>query len=198
LLSAQLSSAYDHAQQAANQLHGARPIQVINSQTTSVGLGLLVQTAAEALAGGSSITDTERLVRALIPHVYTLICTPSLSYLHYAGFLDHAQAAIGEMMGIYPIFTLEEGRLTPLDKVRNYRYALEYFQEFLEEYDDLKHIALLQSNPPNAQEARILRQFAQECFPDTSYSEHAMNLPFSILFGPKAMSLIVVENPPND
>ena len=195
LLSAQLSDAYDNAQQAAGQLQGARPIIVINSQTTSVGLGLLVQTAAEALSEGHSIVEAERIVRAMIPHVYTLICAPSLSYLHYAGFLDHAQATIGEMMGIYPIFTLEEGRLTPMEKVRNYRYALEYFQEFLEEYDDLRHIALLQSIPPNAQEARILRQSAQECFPDTSYTEHAMNLPFSILFGPKTMSLIVVENP---
>ena len=198
LLSAQLSDAYENAQKAANLLKGARPIQVINSQATSVGLGLLVQAAAESLSGGSTIIEAERLVRSMIPHVYTLICTPSLSYLHYAGFLDHAQATIGEMMGIYPIFTLEEGRLTSLDKVRNYRYALEYFQEFLEEYDDLRHITLLQSIPPNTQEARILRQFAQECFPDISYTEHAMNLPFSILFGPKAMSLIVVENPTDD
>jgi DegV family protein with EDD domain len=195
VLSAQLSNVFDNAALAAQALQGARPIQVVNSQTTSVGLGLLVQAAAEMVEKGGTIVEAERLVRQMIPHIYTLVCSPSLSYMHYAGFLDHAQATLGEMLGIYPIFTLEEGRLTPLDKVRNYRYALEFFQEFLEEYDDLKHIALLQSSPGNVQESRTLRQFAQECFPHTSYTEHAMNVPFAMLFGPKAWSMIVAENP---
>lgn len=198
LMSGQLSGAYENAQEAAEHLQGARPIQVINSQTTSIGLGILVQVAAEAIEQGMSVTDTERLIRQMIPHIYTLVCTPSLSYLHYSGFADHAQAAVGEMLGIYPIFTLEEGRLTPLDKVRGYRYALDYYQEFIEEFDNLRHIALLQGSPSVSPETKMLRQFAQECFPNTKYTEHTMNLPFALLFGPRALSLMVVEDPDED
>ena len=34
--------------------------------------------------------------------------------------------------------------------------------------------------PPNQQEARMLREFVQESFPDTPFSEHAFNLPLVI------------------
>ncbi len=32
------------------------------------------------------------MVRSLIPHTYMMICTPGLSYMYYAGFVDQAQA----------------------------------------------------------------------------------------------------------
>ena len=193
LLSEQLHSTCSNAMQAASALQSCTNVQVINSQTTSVGLGLLVQTAAEAIAGGASPAHAERLVRSMIPHVYTIICSQGLSYLHYSGFLDHAQARIGEMLGLLPLFTLEEGKLTPLEKVRSLRQVLDFFQEFLSEFDHLRHIALLQGTLGFGSEARLLRQFAQENYAKTPYSEHTFNTPLASLLGPRSLCLIAAE-----
>jgi DegV family protein with EDD domain len=173
---------------------GRITFQVVDSLTTSAGLGILVQAAAESVAKGASLAEAERLVRSLIPHIYAVLCTPGVSYLHYSGFLDRAQAAVGEMLGLYPLFSIEEGNLTPLEKVRNHRQTLDYFQEFLEEFDTLQHIAFLQSaTGSNPQDGRILRDHAQDHFLHTPFSEHTINLAVSTLFGPSTLALFVVE-----
>lgn len=193
LQAASISDAYLHAIQAVTALQGGYSIQVVNSQTTSAGLGTLVQIAAEAITNGASVTEAEHLVRSQVPHTYTIFCAPGLSYLFYAGIVDRAQAVVGEMLNFLPVFTLEEDQLTALEKVRNYRATMDYFTEFLEEFEDLRHIALIQSIPPLIQETRGLRQLFQEMHPNTSYSEHNLNPPLATVFGPRLLGLIIVE-----
>ncbi len=195
LMSAQLSEVYGCVNRVADELKGRVRVQMIDSQTTSVGLGILVQTAAEAAAGGMSSAEIERLIRSMIPHIYMVVCTPGLSYLSYAGYIDHAQATLGEMLNLLPIFAMEEGHLTALEKVRNHRNMLDFFQEFLDEFDSIQHIALLQSVQPNTQDSRLLREHAEDFFSGTPFSEHSINLPLATLLGPRTQGLIVVENP---
>ena len=99
----------ERALEAQKLVNGRIRLQIVDSETISVGLGILVQAAADAAARGTSLAETERLVRSLIPHIYAVLCTPGLSYLHASGFLDRAQAGVGEMLGLYPIFAIEEG-----------------------------------------------------------------------------------------
>ncbi|HEY9089956.1 MAG TPA: DegV family protein [Anaerolineaceae bacterium] len=195
LLSAQLSNVYASVARAADEVKGRIRVQMIDSQTTSVGLGILVQIAAEAAAAGIHPVEIERLVRSMIPHIYMVVCTPGLSYLSYAGYIDHAQATLGEMLNLLPIFTLEEGHLTPLEKVRNHRNMLDFFTEFLDEFDAIQHIAFLQSVQPSQADSRLLREHAEDFFEQTPFSEHTINLPLATLLGPRTQGLIVVENP---
>jgi DegV family protein with EDD domain len=195
LTSANLTRAFENAQLAQKGVQGRVKISMIDSQTTSVGLGLLVQTAAEAAAKGKSAFDIERLVRSMVPHTYMMICTPGLSYLHYAGIVDPAQAFVGEMLGLMPIFTLEEGQISAVEKVRNMRGLVDFMQEFIIEFDNLIHIAFIQSVPGQPHEARIMREHVQNTFPQTPFSEHSINLPLATLIGPRSLGLVVVEKP---
>ncbi len=191
--SAALSPVFAHAQEAAESLRGGLEIQIINSQTISAGLGFLVETATSAAVRGVPAQEIEYEVRSLIPHIYNVMCIPGLTYLHYNGFVDRAQAVINEMLGLYPIFAIEEGHLTPMEKLRNHRHTLNYFQEFLDEFDNLQHIALLQSSTPGQQEAQALRDHAREVFPGTAFTTHSLNLPLATLFGPRSMGLFAIE-----
>jgi DegV family protein with EDD domain len=192
--SSKLNDSYTNAVEAASNVRGKVDIEIIDSQTTSVGLGFLVETAAEAAFRGKSGTEVEELVRSLIPRIYSVLCTPSLSYLYYNSFVDRGQAAISEMLGLYPMFAIEEGKLTPLEKLRNQRQVLSYFQEFMDEFDRVQHIALLQNLPPTPQDALFLREHAHENFPKTPFTTHPINLPLATLFGPRTLGLFVVEN----
>jgi DegV family protein with EDD domain len=195
LTSASLSQAFQNALQAAEATRGRVKVSVIDSQTTSIGLGLLVQNAAEAVAQGQAVADVESMVRSLIPHIYMMICTPGLSYMYYAGFIDQAQAFVGEMLGLMPIFTLEEGQISAVEKVRNTRSLVDFMQEFVCEFDELQHIAFIQSNPGLSHEARLMREHAQSCFPQAPFSEHTINLPLAALIGPRSVGLVVIEKP---
>ncbi|GAP14597.1 EDD domain protein, DegV family [Longilinea arvoryzae] len=193
LISSQLSETYQNAVKAAEDTQGRSTITVIDSQTISIGLGILVQTAAGFLEEGRTAVDVEKRIRYMIPHIYTLLCTPGLTYLDHAGFIDPSQATVGELLGLLPIFSLEEGKLSPLEKTRNYRAVLDFFQEFIDEFDQLDYIALLQNGSFSNSDLRQLRQHAEESYSAAQYIEHMLNLPMATLFSPKCVGLFVIE-----
>lgn len=195
LSSADLTLAYHNSIEAIKLIQANTAIQVINSQTFSSGLGILVQHGAELIAKGANLVEADRLLRQLIPHVYTLICSPCLSYLHNSGAIEFHQATVGEILNLYPIFSLEEGNLHALCKVRNFRHAQDFFQEFIEEFEALSHISLIKGTNFQGIDNRLLRQFVMEFFPETPFSEHRLNPFHATLFGPKSVGLIVVEKP---
>jgi DegV family protein with EDD domain len=192
-LAASLSPVGRYAGEAAAQYTNHATIQVVDSQTTAIGLGLLVQIAAEAATAGAPIHEIERLVRAAIPRVYMLFCIPEMNYLAEAGYLSRSQAVIGEMMGLLPIFVLEEGRLTPMLKVRTQRHLLESFQEFIDEFNDPYHVALIQGTNHMHLRARPLREYVEGSFPSTPFSVHTIGAYLSALFGPQCVGLVVME-----
>lgn len=194
-ISSMLNSTMEHALSASVQSgHHAR-VEVVDSQSTGVGLGLLVQAAAGLAATGAGLKEIEHQVRTSIPCIYTLFCVPELSHLAQAGFLERSQAHAGEMLGLLPIFVLEDGRLTPTQKVRTPRHLFESFQEFLGEFDNPAHIALLRGGDHTTIRTRPLRQFVQVTFPDTPFSEHSLSQPLAALFGPQSIGLVVLEKP---
>lgn len=192
--SSQLFPLFLRVQEALVSFSGRVQIQLIDSQSTSIGLGFLVQSAVDAIQRNYSSTEVEHLVRSLISRIYAILCTPGLSYLNRAGFVDHSQATVGEMLGLMPIFALEEGHLTPLEKVRNRRQVLDAFQEFLDEFENLQHIALVQNIAPNSQDGRLLREHALDSFPRTPFTEHSINLAMASLLGPQTSCLFAIES----
>lgn len=193
VLSSHLSDTYRNALAAAEETQGRSTITVIDSETISIGLGILVQSAAGLLEQGRPVVDVEKRIRHMIPHIYTLLCTPGLTYLSNAGFIEPSQANVGELLGLLPVFSLEEGKLSPLEKMRNYRAVLDFFQEFVDEFDNLDYIALLQNGSFSNPDLRQLRQHADESFSSAQYIEHMLNLPVATLFGPKCVGLFAIE-----
>lgn len=193
--SAHLTPVFENSIKAVKLIQGETNIQVIDSHTIATGLGMVVQSASEFISNGANLTDADRHVRQLIPHIYTLFCVPCMKYLYNIGVLEYSQAEIGEMLNLHPIFTLEEGYPQAICKVRNFRHAQDYFQEFIEEYDDLVHISLLKGTNTQGIDNRVLKLFVQENFPETPFSEHRINPFLGAIFGPRSLGLIVFERP---
>ena len=193
-ISSSLCACYNTAVAAFETLNGKLPVHLIDSQTFSVGQGLLVTAAAEAIVNDFSPVEIDREIRSLIPNIYATICTPGLSYLYHNELVDRAQAAIIELLGLYPIFALEEGKLVPMEKLKSYRHAVGFFQEFLDEFDHLKHIAFIQGSIPTSLELRLLRETSGHGNVKVPFTKHTLNLPLSVLFGPNSLGLIALEN----
>ncbi len=193
-LSSALSPTTRHAQEAAIQYNNQTAVQIFDSQTTAIGLGLLVQAVADAVVRGAAFQEIEHWLRAAIPRIYMLICIPELTYLAEAGYLAYSQAVVGEMMGLLPIFTVEDGRLTPMEKVRTQRHLFELFQEFMEEFENPSHIALMYGTNHLTLRTRPLRVYVQENFPRTPFSEHPINPHVAALFGPRSIGLVIMES----
>ncbi len=157
-LSSHLNPLVNIAEEVANNLRGTVDIQIIDSRTTSIGLGFLVQKVAELIRSGNPSHEINKYLRLMIPNVYSILCIPGLSYLHNNHFLDLGQAIIGELLGIFPLYSIEEGKLSPFGKARNLRNTVDYFVEFSEEFEKITEIALLQTAPPNSLLSQMLKE----------------------------------------
>lgn len=193
-LSSALNPTHSHALSASKQFSNGAPVEVMDSQTTSIGLGTLVQMAAQAASEGAGLKEIDRLLRASIPRVYLLLCISELTYLARAGLMDYAQTLVGEIMGILPIFTFEEGQLVPMEKVRTPRHLFEAFQDFIGEFEAPAQIALVNSSGRGNLRTSSLLQFVKETFPETLYSEHPIQPHLAELFGPHTIMLVVLDS----
>jgi DegV family protein with EDD domain len=193
LISSQLSQAVANAKEAAEAAKGPAEIHIIDSQTTAIGLGYIVQAAAEAALYDNSGAKIHRMIRGLNPHIYSVFCLQNLTYLSHSGYLDPAQAMVGEMLGIIPFFILENGRLVPIQKIRNSRHLVDILHEFLSEFDLLKHIAIVQGTPPYEQEVRNLKERLNEDFPSTTFSEHNLGIVLASMLGPRSLGMFMLE-----
>lgn len=193
LHSSKLSQTFTNAKKAAEIIQGQVPLQIIDSQTTAIGLGLLVQAAAEAIEDGMRIAEIDRHIRSIIPRIYSVFCIEGLTYMEKSGYLGTSQALIGEFLNVLPIYIFDNGQLTPTQKARNYRHLVDILHEFLTEFEELKHIALLQGVPPFETETRTLRERISEDFPDTALSEHTISAALASILGPRSLGMFVMQ-----
>ncbi len=193
LISSHLSPTLENAQKAVETAKSAATIHLVDSLTTAVGLGLLVQTAASAAQQGLPGAQISRLVRGLTPHVYTVFCLHNLSYLSRSGFLDPAQAVVGEMLEVVPFSILENGYLVPVQKVRGSRQLVDLLCEFVMEFNEVRHVALIQGVPSFEQEARLLRERLSGIYRPNTFSEHTLGVALAAMLGPHSLGLVVME-----
>ena len=194
LMSSHLSHAVNHALQAAQVPKSPASIHIVDSQTCAVGLGFLVHSAAEAIQRGLPPAEISRMIRGLTRHIYAIFCLPDLSYLARAGQLDPAQAVVGEMLGMLPLFIMENGNLVHTYKIRSPRHMVDIMFEFIAEFEHLRHLAILQGLPFFEQEAHNIRERIHQNIRAVPFSEHTLPLSLATMLGPRAIGLMAVES----
>jgi DegV family protein with EDD domain len=154
--SAHINPTVNNAQAASQKFLGRCSIQVIDSQTLSSGLGLLVEAAVRAAEDGADLDEVVRIVRGMVPRLYLVVFVADLTYLERSGLVSRSQALLGNMLGILPFLTMEEGKLVPMEKVRSRPRAVEKIVEFISEFSDLEHLVLFQGQPEATDETRLI------------------------------------------
>jgi DegV family protein with EDD domain len=191
--SSKLSQASANATAASQQFLGRCNIQVIDSESVSTGLGLLVQAASDAIAEGLGFDDIVRVVRGMIPRLYMVSFLDDLSYLERNGLVSRSQAILGNMMGVIAFLTLEEGKLIPMEKVRSRPRAIEKLTEFVSEFSILSHLSILESSSSPSEEARGLAERIRFLHPDTPISISCYGPSLATLVGTNSLGVVVLE-----
>ena len=129
-LSAKLSGTYDSAISARNALPTA-PIDVIDSRTISVGLGLMLQEAVTMIEASASRDEiVARLIR-MREQIRIYFVLETLEYLQRGGRIGKAQAFVGTLLKFKPLLAIVDGEVVPVTRVRSRAKALETLQETL-------------------------------------------------------------------
>jgi len=158
-LSSELSGTLESAHAAKMQLDSSVPIHIVDSRSTSMGLGFLVLAAAEMAADGLDASQIAARVEALAPKMNVLFVVDTLEYLHKGGRIGGAERFLGSLLQIKPLLHVAEGRVDALEKARTKRRAVARLLEIMQERIDGAHEAKIAVVHCAAQEAALeLRQ----------------------------------------
>jgi DegV family protein with EDD domain len=189
--SSALNDVAEVAREAAASFAGRQRIVVLDTASTSIGVGLIVEAAANAAAAGASLAEVVRIVRGMIPHMYALILSDSLTFLEAWGRLGPAQTLLGTMLGLKPIATMEDGDLLPVEKVRTYGRAIDKLFEFIIEFPHVEQMYLLEHQFES--EAAQLLERLEVAFPDREFPVIGYPPSLAVHIGPKALGVLVYE-----
>ncbi len=184
-MSSKMSDTYANAMAAAQSMLGRCRIQVVDSRSTSVGLGILVEAAAREAEAGRPLDAIVRLVRGMIPHIYAVFFVETLEYLERSRRIGQAQSILGTMLGIKPLLIIEEGEVIPLEKVRTRARAVDKLFEFIAEFIRIEHNF--------SEETAMLLERLEILFPDREFPVYTYGPSLATHLGPSAMGVIVYE-----
>jgi len=193
--SAKLSSIHREAQIAARGFLGRCDIIVIDSETISLGLGLLVQKMAQWTHQSMSLDDIVRRTRGMIQRIYIALATDTLDYLEHSRRISATQAILGNMLDIRPFLTMEKGEIIPLEKVRKGGWGLDKLTEFANEFSNIERIAILQSTHYPTEKTKELQERLEGIAPGHEFPILLYGPLLASHIGPDGTGLIVYENP---
>jgi DegV family protein with EDD domain len=130
LLSSRLSGTYESAVQAQADLPD-RPIDVIDSLSISVGLGLMVQEALAMVDASASRAEIVRRMQNIRHTINILFTLDTLEYIQRGGRIGKAQALVGTLLKFKPLLGIQAGEVIPVGRVRTKRKALEAMLDHL-------------------------------------------------------------------
>jgi len=147
-LSSHLSGTMQSAQVAAAATVDVCPVQVIDSQSASMGQGNLCLTAARRAADGDSLESIVAEVVDRRDRTKLFAALDTLEFLKRGGRVGNARALLGTMLSIKPIIELSTGIVEETAKVRTRSKALRVLAEKAGE-EQIEHLAVLHGNAPD-------------------------------------------------
>lgn len=93
-------------------------IHIIDSGTASMGISILAKLAVDAAAAGKSGAEIVAEVERRRQDVLLYVALDTLEYLKRGGRISPARAAIGGMLSVKPIITIEDGVVDTADRPR--------------------------------------------------------------------------------
>lgn len=129
-ISAKLSQTYNSALIAKENLEG-RPIDIVDSKSTSIGLGLLVEEAVSMAEAGATRQEIVARLTKMREEIRIIFVLETLEYLEKGGRIGKAQAFVGTLLKFKPLLGIVDGEVVPVARVRSRAKALEALQELL-------------------------------------------------------------------
>lgn len=192
-VSGRLSETCRIASLATEFLLGRCQTVIVDSLTSSLGLGILATAAAQAGAEGQSLEKVVHLMRAMIPRIYGVFFTEDLEYLERAGRIGRAQSLLGSMLGIKPFLIIEEGEIIPMEKVTTRERVIDKLVEFVGEFASVEQLGVVQSGGETMEETRSLLERLHLLFPGKEFPVVLYDPVLAHHIGPNNIGLIIYE-----
>ncbi len=162
-ITSKLSGTYNSAVQGKKMVGNRCPIEVVDSQTLSIAVGLMVIQASKMAKSGMSLQQIVDELGKIIPNVHLLILFDTLKYLVKGGRVGKAKGLVGSVLNVKPLLAVRDGELVPSGQVRTRSKGIDRLLDFVKNAKEIQDLAILYSTTPD--EAQALVERTSSMFP---------------------------------
>ncbi|MEJ2513266.1 MAG: DegV family protein [Anaerolineales bacterium] len=161
-ISSKLSGMYTSAVQAKEMFPDAK-IEVVDSLTGTMTIGLSLTKVAEAIKAGASLQECRQILEHALANTGVLLTVDTLEYLHRGGRIGGATKFLGSALKLKPILEVVNGSFEGLEKVRTRSKALDRLVDLtLERIGDRRPIEIAALHADARQVAEdVIEKFTQ-------------------------------------
>ncbi|GAB4538701.1 MAG: DegV family protein [Anaerolineales bacterium] len=160
-ISETLSATVNSARIAAKQFTQI-PVTVLDSTQLSLGMGFLVEKAAQLAHAGKDMQEILSALQETMKRAYVFAALNTLEYLRRSGRMNFALATFGEFLQLKPLVHMNMSSATA-HRARTRSKAMAQLFEWLKEYAPYQKLAILHAGVE--EEARALYHLAKSFFP---------------------------------
>lgn len=186
-ISSKLSGTCNSAIQGQNMTAGKCPIEVIDSQTLTMGLGMISIAAAKAANEGGSMEQVVAVVKEMIPRIHLLFTLDTLKYLALGGRIGKAKALLGSVLNVKPILAIKDGEVLPASQVRSRSKGIDRLVEFAQSAKNVQDLAVIYNTTPD--EAQTLVERVTPFFPEGEIMKVRLGPMLGVHAGPGALAV---------
>ena len=168
------------------------PIEVIDSLSTTMGLGSLVLTAARQIQQGLNPENVVENIKRIRGNVRVLITLNTLEFLQRGGRIGKVTALLGSLLKIKPMIEVVDGGVAPLGKTRSRRSAIkELLQRAMEVLDQGGQWIVSVMHTDALQEAEEMLNVLKERYPQIEFYLGEAGPTLGCHVGPEALGIII-------
>ena len=147
-ISGKLSGTCNSAIYGAKEVKDGCPIEVIDSGTVSMALGLVVKAAATMAKEGRGLKYIVKEVNRIIKEMDIMVIFDSLKYLAKGGRIGKAKALMGSLLNVKPVLKMKDGEFDPSGRVRKRAEGVVKLINYAKGAGEVKELAVIHSTTP--------------------------------------------------
>ena len=188
-----MSGAYQASMAAAEDMREKYPdanVIVIDTLCGCIGLGMITYLAVLKKREGLSLTEVADYVENIKLSICHFFTVDDLKYIQKTGRISHLTAIVGGIIGVKPVFILDnDGRVCNDKKQRGRKAAIKYLADIADKkmIDD-KYIFIVHADAEA--DAMILKDMVQKTHPDSEIFVNQVGPILGNNTGPGALAVI--------
>jgi DegV family protein with EDD domain len=122
------------------------PIEMVDSEIASLGLGVPVMHAAEEARQGLALAEIKARLLDRIARLKIMFVLDTLEYLKRGGRIGGARALLGNILSVKPILSFKNGVIVPLEQPRTRSKAYGRIAQLVSEMGEVEEMAVIESD----------------------------------------------------
>ncbi len=185
------SAVYEAAVTGKQSFRGKSRVEVIDSQSVTMGLGLMAMLAAKEARRGKSIDEVVEAVRGAILRTHGMAMLETFKYALKGGRLGRGGGLLGSLVKVKPMLEIREGWIRLCGVTRTRSTGMERLCQCVVRHLPIEDVAVVHSNA--AQEAESLAKRIRSISPQSRPVIAKLGSALGVHGGPQSLVVVVRE-----